>query len=154
MSLESALTECTNAIRDLIAVFGAAAKNLGAPATEASAAAPAAEAPAAVTAVTEPARQRREKRMTDGEKAAAALAGTPADPANYEYERDVKPLLQQMVAEMGREAVTALNAQFGVARAQDLPKAALPKVIELAKAKLDAHRSKATDDDGDEESVV
>ena len=143
MSLEAKLEELNASIHKLIDVFANAARHVtGAPAPandeKQEAAAPAAEKPAPA---------KREKKQTEGEKAAAALAGTAGDPALYDYEKDVKPKLAEIVAEIGREALMALLAQFGVTKAPDLKQSAYPTVIAEAQKVLDAHRAKGGDED-------
>ena len=155
MSLEQAINDCTATMKQLIQIFAGAAGAGAPPAGNDPAPAPKAEATTTTTDKAE--RKPREKKQTDGEKAAAALVGTKEDPALYNYEEHIKPLGQAIMAELGRESFMSLLAQFGVTKAPELKQSAYPTFLKTGQAMLDKARAAGGDEDetdSDEDSVV
>ena len=123
MSLEIAIAENTNAIRELIATIRA-----GVPTTAAQVAAVVAEAPAAETAKAKiPAKDTAAAEVSDaaehGKTAAQAVealaghANKPTPTATYE---DAKAAVLKISKERGRDAAVAVLSTFGVQKLPDL----------------------------------
>lgn len=120
MSIEQAITENTNAIRELIATIRA-----GVPITAAQIAAVVAEAPAVEK--TEPKKEAARAEVSDaaehGKTAAQAVealaghANKPTPTATYE---DAKAAVLKISKEKGRDAAVAVLSVFGVQKLPDL----------------------------------
>lgn len=113
MSLEIALQENTNAIRELIATIAN-----GIPTTGAQVAAVVAEAPAQAKAEKKPAAAEKATQSSGGTKpsetsAAPSDTGASAEAKTLVYDDIKKPFLS-LVSAKGRDAGAALLLQFGV----------------------------------------
>ena len=112
MSLEIAIAENTNAIRELIAAIRACA-----PTTAAQVAAVVAEAPEAETAKAKIPAKDPAKDPATAEVSDAAEHGKTAATATYE---DAKAAVLKISKEKGRDAAVAVLSAFGVQKLPDL----------------------------------
>jgi hypothetical protein len=142
MSLEKAIEENTAVMRELIAIMSRAAGAIAPPAAPDGAAPPA--APDGAAPVDKP---RREKRQTEGEVAALKLAGTANDPAKYDWEKDVKPKLMQLQAEVSKEALIAVLHRHGVKKVTELTQSMYPTVMQMAQESIDKKNASAEEAD-------
>ena len=146
MSLEKAIEENTAVMRELIAIMSGAA---GAIAPSAAAAAATATATAAAD------KPKREKKQTEGEAAALKLVGTAGDPAKYDWEKDVKPKLMQLQAEVSKEALIAVLHRHGVKKVTELSQSMYPTVMQMAQESIDKKNASAEDADlSDDDDLV
>lgn len=146
MSLEKAIEENTAVMRELIAIMSGAA---GAIAPSAAAAAATATATAAAD------KPRREKKQTEGETAALKLVGTANDPAKYDWEKDVKPKLMQLQAEVSKDALIAVLHRHGVKKVTELTQSMYPTVMQMAQESIDKKNASAEDADlSDDDDLV
>ena len=144
MSLEKAIEENTAVMRELIAVMSGAA---GATATPAAA--------ATATGAASADKPRREKKQTEGEDAALKLVGTAGDPAKYDWEKDVKPKLMQLQAEVSKEALIAVLHRHGVKKVTELTQSMYPTVMQMAQESIDKKNASAEDADlSDDDDLV
>lgn len=147
MSLEKAIEENTAVLRELIAVMSGAAAGVTAP-----------DAPSPATAVAPPDKpptaRRGEKKQTEGEAAALKLAGTAGDPAKFDYETVVKPKLQQLQAEVSKEALIAVLHRHGVKSVKELTQGMYPTVMAMAQESIDKKNAAAEEADLSDDDLV
>lgn len=145
MSLEKAIEENTAVMRELIAVMSGAAAGVAAPPAAPNGTAPADKPPTA----------RREKKQTEGEAAALKLAGTAGDPAKFDYETVVKPKLQQLQAEVSKEALIAVLHRHGAKSVKELTQGMYPTVMVMAQEAIDKKNATAEEADlGEDDDLV
>ena len=144
MSLEKAIEENTAVMRELIAIMAGAAGAIAPPAPA-----------AAATATAAADKPKREKKQTEGEAAALKLAGTVNDPAKYDWEKDVKPKLMQLQAEVSKEALIAVLHRHGVKKVTELTQSMYPTVMQMAQESIDKKNASAEDADlSDDDDLV
>ena len=147
MSLEKAIEENTATMRELIAIMSRAAGAIAPPAPVAAA--------AAATATAADDKPRREKKQTEGEAAALKLVGTAGDPAKYDWEKDVKPKLMQLQAEVSKDALIAVLHRHGVKKVTELSQSMYPTVMQMAQESIDKKNASAEDADlSDDDDLV
>lgn len=127
MSLELAIQENTNALRDLIARLS----TTSATAINMTGAEYVAKIDATVTDKVEAKKPATTQTAPETKAATTAPAAeSPSEPvAAIDYTKDVKPLLLKVSTSKGRDALVALLTKFGVAKGDQLPADKLGNVI-------------------------
>jgi len=153
MSLEIAIQENTAVMRELIAIMAGAGATATAP-TARNDTAPA-DKPTARNDTAPPDKPKREKKQTEGEAAALKLVGTPNDPAKYDWEKDIKPKLMQLQAEVSKDALIAVLHRHGVKKVTELTQSMYPTVMQMAQESIDKKNASAEEADlSDDDDLV
>lgn len=79
-----------------------------------------------------PAALEKARPFTDLQEAALKLEGTALDPAKYDFEKDVKPVLKKLSVEVGRDEFIAFLQRFGVNNVKLLSQGQYPMVVQTA----------------------